>query len=300
MNKNLQIDSKQSLSASLLENNEEVHSKLHSDSISTENSTKFKSVIDEKSHWASDFAGEYDFCMIFPTNKETGGFTSSGIGYIKTLKKHGLELYAYRGVQSEIFVLIRASLENLRDYADSTNYPLLLDSKKLEESCLAGNESKNIKPFKLNSSKEFSRYNAYEYIYAPYSRNVNESIYAHDNNSTDPFKELIRLKIIALIVESKPKVHGEPLKIRRYINKNKSLLGFFPLHNRIKTESLLKKVMPRSVMPWMLPFDELKEYFGEKIGVYFVFLGHYSYWLTLPALLGIPLQVSLFLLIIVF
>lgn len=27
----------------------------------------------------------------------------------------------------------------------------------------------------------------------------------------------------------------------------------------------------------------VKEYFGEKIGLYFTFMGHFSKWLTVPA-----------------
>jgi hypothetical protein len=33
-----------------------------------------------------------------------------------------------------------------------------------------------------------------------------------------------------------------------------------------------------------------QEYFGEKIGFYFRFTGHYTQWLLFPAFAGIPVQ----------
>ena len=38
------------------------------------------------------------------------------------------------------------------------------------------------------------------------------------------------------------------------------------------------------------PFESYRNYFGEKIGLYFHFLAHYTEWLMFPAIVGIPLQ----------
>ena len=35
----------------------------------------------------------------------------------------------------------------------------------------------------------------------------------------------------------------------------------------------------------------MQEYFGEKVGLYFKFMGHFNLWLTVPAAIGIPLQI---------
>ena len=43
-------------------------------------------------------------------------------------------------------------------------------------------------------------------------------------------------------------------------------------------------------MPWTTPIFELKEYFGEKIGLYSVFMGFYSIWLIVPAVIGLVFQ----------
>jgi len=48
------------------------------------------------------------------------------------------------------------------------------------------------------------------------------------------------------------------------------------------------------VLPWKQPFDSIKEYFGEKITFYFVFMGHYTKMLLFPAFISIPLQAYIF------
>lgn len=42
------------------------------------------------------------------------------------------------------------------------------------------------------------------------------------------------------------------------------------------------------VMAW-------QEYFGEKIALYFEFMGHYTSWLRYPALVGAPIQIYMLL-----
>lgn len=39
-------------------------------------------------------------------------------------------------------------------------------------------------------------------------------------------------------------------------------------------------------MPWDQPIDEIRDYFGEKIGLYFEFLGHYTTWLLPLSIVG--------------
>src|SRR5205085_6607887 len=40
------------------------------------------------------------------------------------------------------------------------------------------------------------------------------------------------------------------------------------------------------------PLDSIQVYFGHKIAMYFAFLGHYTFWLTIPAFLGLLLASS--------
>ena len=69
-----------------------------------------------------------------------------------------------------------------------------------------------------------------------------------------------------------------------------TVLSFYPLHNREVTSELSREWLRPSALPWEQPLFAIKEYFGEKVGLYFTFMAHYTKWLTFPAALGLPVQ----------
>ncbi|CAG4995127.1 unnamed protein product [Parnassius apollo] len=62
------------------------------------------------------------------------------------------------------------------------------------------------------------------------------------------------------------------------------IASMFPLHDRVALESLRKKWVKTLFSPQ--PLDEISEYFGVKIAMYFAWLGHYTQSLTVPAVVG--------------
>ncbi|XP_028171924.1 anoctamin-8-like [Ostrinia furnacalis] len=60
--------------------------------------------------------------------------------------------------------------------------------------------------------------------------------------------------------------------------------SMFPLHERNALENLRKKWVKTFFSPQ--PLDEISEYFGVKIAMYFAWLGHYTQSLTVPAVVG--------------
>jgi hypothetical protein len=52
--------------------------------------------------------------------------------------------------------------------------------------------------------------------------------------------------------------------------------------------------VPFFLRPYCQPLAMIREYFGEKIGLYFAWLGYYTYWLTVPAAMGIALEAIYF------
>ena len=68
------------------------------------------------------------------------------------------------------------------------------------------------------------------------------------------------------------------------------MLACFPLHNKEITSQLSKKIWEANTKPWDIPFFDIKEYFGEKIALFNVFMGHYSLWLVIPSIVGLAFQ----------
>jgi hypothetical protein len=250
------------------------------------NAQRTDSKVSTTSNWVRDLASDYDYCIVFPANK--GEFTERGVGYIHKMRALGYELFIYKNInhKHEIFVLIRTKIEKLRAFADNGDYPLLLDPKEVEERLKQGSKEDGIEGVEISHMPEVTPFRPYEMIYAKYSRNVDEKLYYREQDLDNPFRELIRLKLTAMILESRPPGGGQNLKIRRYLRSG-WLKACFPLHNRAKTEDIEQKwaLYPRQ----SLPLHDLKEYFGEKIGLYFAFMEHYTAFLLAPAVSAMDL-----------
>ncbi|KAK7116537.1 anoctamin-8-like [Littorina saxatilis] len=80
-------------------------------------------------------------------------------------------------------------------------------------------------------------------------------------------------------------LEGQPI-VPRLVSKN-VVSGVFPMHCqddliRLRHAWVLSFTRPQ-------PLDDICRYFGTKIGMYFAYLGHYTMWLVLPAVLGVVL-----------
>nr|XP_032521785.1 anoctamin-8 isoform X2 [Danaus plexippus plexippus] len=60
--------------------------------------------------------------------------------------------------------------------------------------------------------------------------------------------------------------------------------NMFPLHERASLDYLRQKWVKSIFNPQ--PLDEISEYFGVKVAMYFAWLGHYTQYLTVPAFVG--------------
>ena len=99
-----------------------------------------------------------------------------------------------------------------------------------------------------------------------------------------------RIRLILSILEGK--VNDNPpgcgLDLQSF-EINKVLLSHFPLHNY---ESLKKieNSMLKMLVSWNseveLPLDAIKDYFGERLGLYFAYLQFYTQRLMMPAAIG--------------
>ena len=246
--------------------------------------------------WVNDLADEYDYCIVFPPQKP--GVSHYLEDYTSRLAELGLEMFCYKEKQGKgnLFVLVRAPVSILRTYADQNNFNMLMDESFLEIAANTGFPPQ-IKPIDIAHLPSIINYRPYEFIYCKYSQRVDEQLYYREPGDHHPFqRDVIRLKILSLLMESRPVQGGENLKFKRYLRFGR-ILGIFPLHDSVKKKSLAHTWMPLTwacLFPWKMPFLLIKEYMGEKIGLYYVFQGHYNRFLLVPAIVGVPVQIAVF------
>ena len=80
---------------------------------------------------------------------------------------------------------------------------------------------------------------------------------------------------------------GKKRKSRKARKADVLISSIFPLHDEETVQKLLKSWIftPLSSQP----LDDVRGYFGEEIALYFGFLGSYTRWLVVPAVLGVAL-----------
>lgn len=258
--------------------------------------------------FVKDLASEYTFCIVFPPD---GEYLND---YCSNLTRMGMELFVYRAEVAEkginiinsvkvkkegnIFVLIRAPVDILRTYADANNVKMLLDEEELRKACERGFPPE-IAPMEITDMPTVVKYRPFELIYTKFSTNkVDESLFHRSPGHAHPFqRDCLRLKIIATMIEAAPPGGGPNLKLKRYLRYQR-ILGFFALHDAEQLDRL--DVLWRGsgltgYLPWKFPVNEIKEYFGEKTAMYYLFMGHYNRWLCIPAFVGVPIQLGVLL-----
>lgn len=103
--------------------------------------------------------------------------------------------------------------------------------------------------------------------------------------SCGQFRNVDRIKLISSIIEAPIPQQGCGLKIKDLTVK-KACLAAFPLHDYLDLTILQHKWLRLLTPPHKQPEDDIKDYFGEKIGLYFVWLGHYTKWLISASFVG--------------
>lgn len=104
------------------------------------------------------------------------------------------------------------------------------------------------------------------------------------------FRSVDRLKLIHLII-SYGGEGGCGLDPAQLL-KDECILAYTPLHDMVSLKLLEAKWLTFLQWPWHQPVDEIKNYFGEKIGLYFNWLGHYTSWLIIAGIVGFFLWIN--------
>lgn len=271
----------------------------------SKSASKYKTLTEN----SRDLASEFEFCMVLPAVKHD--FTTTGKDIVNQMMQLGLELFIYRASQDskEIMVLGRTPLDVVRDFAESSEYYMMLDPVQARTQLESGDVERSISPVFIEHRPDICNISPFDYIYVPY-HSRRENLYAktadvcndidtYTSTSTTtstttttrshPFRELDRLKITSMILQSQTPTSS--LAIRQSILDG-HIIDIFPLHNYSKKCQLRTQWKNYPFQP--LPLVGIKEYFGEKIGLYFAFAQHLSGSLVYPVCIGVPLQLLVY------
>eukprot|EP00928_Gymnodinium_smaydae_P015754 TRINITY_DN15837_c0_g1_i3.p1 TRINITY_DN15837_c0_g1~~TRINITY_DN15837_c0_g1_i3.p1 ORF type:complete len:743 (+),score=131.61 TRINITY_DN15837_c0_g1_i3:90-2318(+) len=195
---------------------------------------------------------------------------------LKSLQNCGLQINCfYSRDRDEIIVKIGASADKLRDTAAAMKYKLQL------------------KPEYLSAYAEFR----HDFPGTPQmnftDRRLVSNLYQAQGDADYPsddaiFSTVDKILIIHHIITSKDK-DCAGINIANLLYQGE-VLAYFPLHDNVKLQDLRK-----SKVDWLVMGQEftakVRDYFGDTITFYFLWMSFYAKWLLPLAVIGVALQV---------
>lgn len=182
--------------------------------------------------------------------------------------------------QSKIFIKIKAPIELLREHAEEIEFLMKLDEEYAEKHI-------DLPHQKIGRGNDpdliLTTLSPYEYIFVKYTSENPEKFDTY--NLGHPFTPIIRIKLIlSLLLTDGGGCCALNLGKLKLCG---SILDYYPIHQVIERDNLTRHWLSWKIHPWQQPYDQIKEYFGEKIALYYTFLGHYTTSLIPLAIAGI-------------
>ncbi len=244
-----------------------------------------------------DFSGQFEYVIVFKLvkNESTGKYeqTKEMKNLIHTMIGAGLTVFPYLSFQKdELIVLLNAEMALLRPFADKLDFRMKLKPSECARILEEGNVAKRIKKCVINSDAKYSSLPPHEYIYGKYDELVEKEhpkLYFQENGD-DGFTRPILLKLLYYFIKAPKSQKGCDIEINKLILEN-HIAAFYPLHNPGFQKEIMDNVTPMASLPWSYDFTKIKDYFGEKIALYFQFTGHYTLWLVPVSLIGIAFNI---------
>lgn len=166
---------------------------------------------------------------------------------------------------------------------------MLCDEGYIEKTLKAGNPEYRIAPIFITDDRKITPLSPYQYIFLEYEENHDQKLYYIPPGETSPFIKSVRLKLLFSLLRGSKRQGGCDIELSNLLHQGK-ILAFFPLHDVSIVDQLKARCTGLGYLPWDYPTFDVKEYLGEKIALYALFLGHYSLYLATPSMIGIAFQ----------
>lgn len=197
----------------------------------------------------------------------------------------------YSSQHDEVYCKVRAPQARLIRQAVELKYKLYCDPINVSNLLTIGNQNGRAEerwgPTRIITDGVQTEIPPYEFIYADYRATHNKEdkqLYKKYGPKTI-FQGSDRIKIIQAIITSPIENGGCDLNVYE-LQKAGCIEGFFPIHDIVELSKLEAKWFVFWSWPKNVPIDDVKNYFGEKIGFLTAFMSHYTQWLIWPAFLG--------------
>ena len=210
---------------------------------------------------------------------------------ISRLNSQSLESRLFYSVQKmHVYLKIRATPSVLENEASRIHYRLPLDGEKVKTKVRNGRKGR-WNPIKITDEFKQSSIDPFEYLYGPFvANNEIKSLYAMNtlrNGRQSIFKASDRIKLIISIIESKEGCYLSLGKLQEY----NAIAAAFPIHDYQLLKILTRKWIKFWQRPSKQPSNEVRDYFGESVAFYFVYLQHYIEYLFTVAIIGVIVHV---------
>jgi len=204
-------------------------------------------------------------------------------GVITALSDCGLILMLYYSRdRDEVFVKISVEDRHLRQVAEMKRHKLELKEEYL--SAFAEYKDDQIGDRKLNYSDRIVVSHLYKAHVDTTAEDSGES-YPHPNAI---FRTADRIQLINHIVRAADH-NCAGVDVGQMMHDG-DLVGFYPLHENRKLVDMDRDWFKCFV--WGTSIHKVRDYFGEQVAMYFLFMSHFVKWLILPSIVGTALYVT--------
>lgn len=183
-------------------------------------------------------------------------------------------------------VYLRDKIRNGVPNDDKADRPFKIAAREINESITTK------KPYDHSKDKHFPHSWSipnFTVIFAVFGKFLQHDEIKYVESTTGLFSVKDKLKLIDQMLLASTRQGGCGLDINNLIY-HKQMRDCFPLHDRVISKQLLSAIFDWRKPLWHIPFFDIKEYLGEKIGLFNVFIAHYTQWLVVPSVIGLAFQ----------